>query len=107
MAHDLWVSVGKRIAEARQAENLKLEELAELTGINANCLKQFESDSRGLNLEQLINIALFVKRDIMWFFEGPTPQQSFVQGARGGEAQTGKTLDYRENPQIWDEESNR
>jgi transcriptional regulator with XRE-family HTH domain len=84
MAHDLLVSVGKRIAEARQAENLQLEELAELTGIAADRLKQFESDSRGLNLEQLTNIALSVKRRIMWFFEGPTPQQSFVQGARGG-----------------------
>jgi transcriptional regulator with XRE-family HTH domain len=100
MAHDLWISVGKRIAEARQVENLKLEELAELTGITADRLKQFESDSRGLNLEQLTNIALFVKRDIMWFFEGLTPQQSLGQGASGKEKQTGKTFDYLDNPQT-------
>jgi transcriptional regulator with XRE-family HTH domain len=66
--HDFLLSVGDRMREARVAEGLSQEELAELTKLDRVTIGFFEQGRRSPRLQTLYVIAQALHVDMAFFF---------------------------------------
>ncbi len=67
-----WKLVGSRIREERESAGLKLDRLAEQTGLDKTALSRIERGQRGVNSIQLRRISTALSVQMDRFFEAPS-----------------------------------
>ena len=71
-------TVGDKIRQVRVARNLTQQDLADKMGLKRNTISQWESGSRNVSVEQLIEIAKVVGVTLDYFNDAP-PERTMFQ----------------------------
>ncbi len=67
---ELYVIIGKRIAEERQKRNLSQEYLAEITNLHRNHIGYIERGEKRATLDTLYQITKALNISLEWLFKG-------------------------------------
>ena len=71
-------NIGDKIKQVRIARNLTQQELADMIGVKRNTFSQWESGTRNVSIEQLIEIARAVGVTLDYFNDNP-PERTLFQ----------------------------
>ena len=71
-------NIGDKIKQVRVARNLTQQDLADKMGLKRNTISQWESGSRNVSVEQLIEIARVVGVTLDYFNDAP-PERTMFQ----------------------------
>lgn len=71
-------NIGDKIRQVRVARNLTQQDLADKMGLKRNTISQWESGSRNVSVEQLIEIARVVGVTLDYFNDAP-PERTMFQ----------------------------
>lgn len=67
---ELYVIIGKKIAEERQKRNLSQEHLAEITNLHRNYIGYIERGEKRATLDTLYQITKALNISLEWLFKG-------------------------------------
>jgi len=67
--------IGKRIQQKRKELGFSAAELSEQIGIAQQQLSRYERGASKINVNHLIDIAIFFKTPINWFFQDCIPEE--------------------------------
>ena len=76
---DIDAQIGQRIMEARQAQDMTQERLADALGISFQQVQKYEKAANRVSAGRLFDIAHVLGRPITYFFEGAEPFVTAVQ----------------------------
>ena len=74
----LYQRIGRRIAEAREAAAITQEQLAYQIGESALTISRWENAARKPNVEDVVNLAEALNKDILFFVEENPPKDDSV-----------------------------
>lgn len=70
--------IGKRIQQKRKEMGYSAEKLSEYMDLSQQQLSRYERGASKINVAHLIDIAIFLKTPISWFFQDCIPEELFV-----------------------------
>ncbi|ABR75396.1 transcriptional regulator [Actinobacillus succinogenes] len=70
--------IGQRIQQKRKEMGFSAEKLAEYIDLSQQQLSRYERGASKINVAHLIDIAIFLKTPISWFFQDCFPNESLV-----------------------------
>lgn len=73
--------IGKRVAIARHRLGLSQRELAEMTGVSASAVAQWETEMGGIRSDRLVALATALHTTVEWLLSGETPGAASVTEA--------------------------
>ena len=83
----LYVAVGARIRELREAAGMTQESFATATGMNPDYVWRIEAGRQNLSLKTLGRAALALDRPLTALFEGIVPDASVMEPRKGTAAE--------------------
>lgn len=70
--------IGKRVQEKRKELGYSAEKLAEYIGLSQQQLSRYERGASKINVAHLIDVAIFLKTPISWFFQDCMPKDALL-----------------------------
>lgn len=70
--------IGKRIQQKRKEMGYSAEKLSEYIDLSQQQLSRYERGASKINVAHLIDIAIFLKTPISWFFQDCIPDEPLV-----------------------------
>lgn len=77
--------IGKRVQEKRKELGYSAEKLAEYIGLSQQQLSRYERGASKINVAHLIDIAIFLKTPISWFFQDCMPEDDLLKDMKFNE----------------------
>lgn len=74
--------IGKRVQEKRKELGYSAEKLAEYIGLSQQQLSRYERGASKINVAHLIDIAIFLKTPISWFFQDCIQKDAFLDDVK-------------------------
>lgn len=68
--------IGKRVQERRKELGYSAEKLSEHIGLSQQQLSRYERGASKINVTHLVDIAIFLKTPIDWFFQDCMPKEA-------------------------------
>ncbi|QPB43672.1 helix-turn-helix domain-containing protein [Rodentibacter haemolyticus] len=67
--------IGARIQQKRREQGLSAEKLSEFVNLSQQQISRYERGASKINIAHLIDIAIFLRTPINWFFQDCLPEE--------------------------------